>query len=83
MLLTVKKVSDVTKNGNVILTLVGESTEVGTPFGNKVVTPLFCMAVKEGTHAEIGFSAEVNLDDYDIKVHDGSAVEWLHLRNRA
>ena len=86
MKLTVSKVSEVTKNGNRILTLTNEEP-VKTLFGNKVARRLFCMAVEEGSQPEVGFEAELNLDDFNIierQSHDEEGtvftIKWIHCR---
>lgn len=87
MKLTVVKVSEVTKNGNIILTLQGEGAKVDTPFGEKTPKFSFCMSVTAGTEKEVGFSADIDLNKFNQVVRpfpsdEGVMVDctWLHLK---
>lgn len=86
MKLLVSKVSEVTSKNNRILTLTNEEV-VKTPFGTKTAKRTFCMAVEDGTQPEVGFEAELALDEYNIVNResvdeDGTIfhVNWLHCK---
>lgn len=64
MLLKVTKISEVTSNGNRILTLNGVGEKVQTPFGVKTPKYSFCMAVEDGTEPEVGFEADIDISQY-------------------
>jgi len=86
MNLKVSKISEVTTNGNRILTLTNEEV-VETPFGSKTAKRTFCMAVVDGTEPEANFEAELDLNQYHIvprESHDEDGVvftvNWLHCK---
>ena len=89
MNLSVEKISAVTGNGNRILTLKSDHPEeVKTPFGVKFANRTYCMAVSDGSEPELHFSADLDINDYNIvnrestSEHTGEIfmVKWLHLK---
>ena len=83
---TVTKVSEITKNNNVILTLVCEGSPVKTPFGVKTPKFTYLMAVEAGSNPDVGYEDELDLSIFNIKescnVVDGKTLtsSWLSLK---
>lgn len=82
----VTKTSEITSNGNVILTLVATGTPVKTPFGNKTPKFTYLMAVEAGSNPEVGYEAELDLSMFDVREScntvDGKVLtsKWLSLK---
>lgn len=87
--LTVSKKSAVTKNGNAILSLKSaETTFTKTPFGMKKSNKFYLMAVDFEGSANVGDTAEVELDDFKVEMRDivdeatgdVTSLPWLTLK---
>jgi hypothetical protein len=78
MKVRVKKLSEVTSNGNIILSL--ETVDkIETPFGKKSTNYLFAINSEDCT-AKV--DDEYDLDDnrYYIATTDGSVAKWLQFK---
>lgn len=71
MKLVVTKKSAITKNGNAILSLKSvEPTITKTAFGVKKSNKFFLMAVDFEDSADVGFEADINLNDYKVEMRE-------------
>ena len=81
---TVSHISDVTKNGNRILTLREDNKTVATPFGNKIRKRAYCTAVLDDDKIpELNSVHEIDLDLFIQTEHvnkdNDMRSTWLHV----